>query len=99
MNIDSIDTKSFIENKCYELLNLKETYNHLLKNVQESAIKLDTDPHFYVSYIDTKTSEMHIAYNNYISLQRDLSQFAHLLGDDCVEIMNGILKNGGEQNE
>lgn len=97
--MDKERLKSFIEDKCYEILNQKEIYNHLLKNVQESAIKLDTDPHFYVSYIDTKTSEMHIAYNNYISLQRDLSQFAHILGDEYVEIMNGILKNGGEQNE
>lgn len=97
--IDKEKLKSFIEDKCYEILNQKDNYKNVLKNMQESAEKLSTDPHFYVGYIAQKSPELKKVYTEYRIMERDLSQFAHILGDEYVEIMNGILKNGGEQNE
>lgn len=88
---ETTNLEGFIKSKCYEVLNQKEIYNNLLKSVQESADKLDTDPHFYVGYIDTKTSEMNMEFKNYMTMKHDLSQFAHILGDRYVEIMDSIL--------
>lgn len=84
--------KDIIEKQCFHVLCLKDTYEQLVKTVQTSATKLDTEPQFHVSYIAKKSEEMKVVYNEYVSAKLNISQIVHTLGDEYVEMMDNILK-------
>lgn len=90
--MNSEKVKEIIEKQCYDVLYLKDQYEQLVKTVQTSAIKLDTESQFYVGYIVTKSEEMKVVYDEYLSTKFNLRQIVHALGDEYVEMMDNILK-------
>ena len=89
MNTEYLE--GYTKSRCYALLNLKERYLQSKERFFRFADQSRSDSDICSSYTLECFNNMRDAYHLYIERRFELIQFAHVLGNEYVEIYKSII--------
>ena len=89
--------KKFLRAKCVEVSNLYDIYKYIYDCFINKVNKISDKDLFPIESISNDAEKLRIIKAQYEQAYRDVSQLAHYLGKEYVQIFEEITKENGEQ--